>query len=216
MATNSEFEPFEYRDGTKIVGIDIDISKKIAQKLGVDLIINDVSFDALIFELKGNKCDFVAAGISYDIDKARNVSFSVPYFNASQCIIVNIDSNIKNISDIENKTIGVQLGTTSDSHCTKNLKTAKLVRYNKSVDAVSDLMIGQIDAVVVDDFPANKLVEKHQDKIKKLNTPLTIEEYMICVNPQNYELLDFINLTLSELKQSGELDAIINHYIEKE
>ncbi len=213
MTTNSEFEPFEYRDGNEIVGIDIDISKAIADDLGIDLVVNDVSFDALIFELKANKCDFVAAGMSYDIDKARNVSFSVPYFNASQAIIVRLDSDINSASDIYSKSIGVQLGTTSDTYCTENLKSSNVIRYNKSVDAVSDLINGKIDAVVVDDFPANKLVERNKDTVKKLDEPLTTEEYMLCVNKQNEQLLDSINSTITKLQRNGKLDEIIGKYL---
>ncbi len=212
MTTNAELEPFEYRDGNEIIGIDIDISKKIAESLGVELVVNDVSFDALIFELKGNKCDFVAAGMSYNVDRARNVSFSVPYFNASQDIVIRNDSDIKSAEDIKNKMIGVQLGTTSDSYCTENLKSSSVVRYNKSVDAVSDLINKRIDAVVVDDFLANKLIDKNPDLIKKLDERLTSEEYMLCVNKQNTELLNFINSEIENLKQTGELDSIIKKY----
>ena len=213
MTTNAELEPFEYRDGNEIVGIDIDISKAIADDLGVDLVVNDVSFDALIFELKANKCDFVAAGISYDIDKARNVSFSVPYFfNAYQAIIVRSDSDINSASDIYSKSIGVQLGTTSDTYCTENLKSANVIRYNKSVDAISDLINGKIDAVVVDDFPAIKFVEKNKDTIKIIDEPLTTEKYMICVNKHNEELLNSINSTITKLQQNGKLDEIVEKY----
>ena len=180
--------------------------------MGVELVVNDVSFDALVFELKGNKCDFVAAGMSYNVDRARNVSFSVPYFNASQDIIIMNDSDIKSAEDIKNKTIGVQLGSTSDSYCTENLKSSNVVRYNKSIDAVSDLINKRIDAVVVDDFFANKLIDKNPDLIKKLDERLTTEEYMLCVNKQNTELLNFINSEIENLKQTGELDSIIKKY----
>ena len=129
MATNAEFEPFEFKAENKIVGIDIDISKEIANDLGVDLKVNDISFDAVIFELKGKKSDFAAAALSYDEDRAKNVDFSNPYFNASQSIIVMKNSNISNADDLKGKNIGVHLGTTGDTYCTQ-AGSMQVVRFN--------------------------------------------------------------------------------------
>ena len=215
MATNAEFEPFEFKAENKIVGIDIDISKEIANDLGVDLKVNDISFDAVIFELKEKKSDFAAAALSYDEDRAKNVDFSNPYFNASQSIIVMKNSNIFNADDLKGKNIGVHLGTTGDTYCTQ-AGSMQVVRFNKSMDAVSDMINGQIDAVVVDDFTANKLVEKNNTVVKKLDQALTKEEYRIAVTKGNTELLNIINKTISKLEESGKLDEIIEKYMYSE
>lgn len=215
MATNAEFEPFEFKAENKIVGIDIDISKEIANDLGVDLKVNDISFDAVIFELKEKKSDFAAAALSYDEDRAKNVDFSNPYFNASQSIIVMKNSNISNADDLKGKNIGVHLGTTGDTYCTQ-AGSMQVVRFNKSMDAVSDMINGQIDAVVVDDFTANKLVEKNNAVVKKLDQALTKEEYRIAVTKGNTELLNIINKTISKLEESGKLDEIIEKYMYSE
>ena len=212
MATNAEFEPFEYKDGNEIVGIDVDIPKKIAEKLGVELKINDVSFDALTFELKNHTCDFVAAGMSYDEDRAKNVDFSDPYFNATQAVVVKSDSPIASADELSGKRVGVQLGTTADSYCTEQGQI-DVVRFNKGMDAIADLISGQIDAVMIDDFPANKYVEKNEGKIKKLDQGLTGEEYVIGVPKGDTEMLSLINSVIAELKTSGELDQIISNYI---
>lgn len=217
MSTNAEFEPFEYKDSDKIVGIDVDISNKIAEKLGLDLKINDVAFDSLVIELQTNKCDFVAAGMSITEDKKKNVDFSDPYFNASQSIIVQKGSAIKSRTDLNGKTVGVQQGTTGDTYCTdedgkNDVKVGMVKRYNKGADAISDLISGRIDAVVIDDFPATKFVEKNSDKIEKLSDALTQEQYAIAVQKGNTALLDQINAVLKDLKSSGELDQIIDKY----
>ena len=125
MSTNAEFEPFEYMEGQEFKGIDIEISQKIADKLGVELKINNTSFDSLPMELQSGKCNFVAAGMSYTEDKAKNIDFSDPYFNASQSIIVMKDSDIKTPEDLKGKKIGVQLGTTGDTYCTENVDVYK-------------------------------------------------------------------------------------------
>lgn len=216
MSTNAEFEPFEYMDGTDIVGIDVDISKKIAEKLGVELQINNTSFDALTAELASGKCDFVAAGMSKDPTREESVDFSDPYFSATQSIIVLKDSDIKSSEDLAGKTIGVQLGTTGDQYCTENVEGADVQRMNKAVDAVSDLIAGRLDAVVVDNFPAKKLVANNSDKIMMLDEALTGEEYCIAVPKGDTELLDLINETLQEMEESGELDEIVGNYMSEE
>lgn len=217
MSTNAEFEPFEYKDSDKIVGIDVDIADKIAEKLGLTLKINDVAFDSLVMELQTNKCDFVAAGMTITEDKKENVDFSEPYFDASQSIIVQKGSAVKSRTDLNGKTVGVQQGTTGDTYCTNedgtsDVKVGMVKRYNKGADAVSDLISGRIDAVVIDDFPATKFVEKNSDKIEKLSDALTEEQYAIAVQKGNGVLLDQINAVLKDLKSSGELDQIVNKY----
>ncbi len=144
MSTNAQFEPFEYHSGGKIVGIDVDIANKIASKFGKTLKIRDVEFSALPAELSSGKCDFVAAGMSVDDDRKKNMDFSDTYFDATQSIIVLKGSAIKSRTDLNGKTVGVQQGTTGDTYCTDekhksdiHVKTVK--RYNKGTDAISDL-----------------------------------------------------------------------------
>ncbi|MBW7573484.1 transporter substrate-binding domain-containing protein [Caproiciproducens faecalis] len=219
MSTNAEFEPFEFKDGDKIIGIDIDISNKIAEKLGVELKVNDIAFDALTTELGSGKTNFVAAGMTADEDRKKNVDFSDTYFDASQAIIVLKGSAIKSPADLNGKKVGVQQGTTGDTYCTnedgKNeIKVGSTERYAKGVDAVADLINGKIDAVVIDDFPAKKFVEKNPDKIAKLEEALTTEQYAIAVPKGDKAMLDTVNSVLSELKSSGELDKIVEKYKE--
>lgn len=219
MSTNAEFEPFEYKDGDNIVGIDIDISNKIAKKLGVKLKINDVAFDTLTTELGSGKTNFVAAGMTANEDRKKNVDFSDTYFDASQAIIVLKGSAIKSRTDLNGKKVGVQQGTTGDTYCTNedgknDVKVASTERYAKGVDAVTDLINGKIDAVVIDDFPAKKFVEKNSDKLVKLEEALTTEQYAIAVPKGDAAMLETVNGVLGELKSSGELDKIIDKYKE--
>jgi ABC-type amino acid transport substrate-binding protein len=217
MSTNAEFEPFEFKDGDNFTGIDIDISNKVAEKLGVKLKINDVAFSALTMELNTGKADFVAAGMTEDPDKKKNVDFSEAYFDASQSIIVQKGSPIKTRTDLNGKKVGVQNGTTSDKYCTNedgtsDIKVAFTERYSKSADAITDLMNGKIDAVVVDDYPAKKFVEKNADKLVKLNEALTVEKYAIAVKKGDAEMLKIVNEVLKDLKSSGELNKIFEKY----
>ena len=213
MSTSAPFEPFEYLENNEVKGIDVDISQKIADKLSVELRVKNVSIDSLTFELKNDFCDFVCAGLSKTPEREKNLDFSESYFNASQMIVTKKDSFVKSADDLENKKVGVQLGTTGDTFCTENKKIAKVVRFNKHVDAIQDLISGQIDAVVLDDFTADKLVSLNKDKIHKIDQPLTAESYCIAVKKGNLELLKVINEVIGEIKANGELEKIIDkHY----
>jgi len=217
MSTNAEFEPFEYKDGDNFAGIDIDISNKIAEKLGVKLKINDVAFDTLTTELASGKANFVAAGMTATEDRKKNVDFSDTYFDATQSIIVLKGSVIKARADLNGKKVGVQQGTTGDSFCTNedgtsDIKVGSTERYSKGVDAVTDLINGKIDAVVIDDFPAQKFVQKNADKLVKLSEALTVEKYAIAVKKGDADMLKVVNEVLGEMKSSGDLDKLITKY----
>ena len=113
--------------------------------------------------------------------------------------------------------MGVQQGTTGDTYCTNekgenDIKVKSVQRYNKGTDAITDLLSGRLDAVVIDDFPAQKFVSMHSDKLQKLSDALTVEHYAIAVKKGNTDLLNDINLVLKELKSSGQLDTIVNKY----
>lgn len=217
MVTNAEFEPFEYKDHDQVVGIDADIAKEIADKLGVKLEITDIAFDACVPSLTTGKADFCAAGMTVTPDRQKNVDFTDPYYNASQAIIVRKDSKIKSREDLNGKVVGVQQGTTGDIYCTNEdgkseVKVKEVKRYPKGMDAVADMMGGRIDAVVIDNFPADKYVSKNADKIQKLDEALTEEEYAIAV-PKNSELKATINEVIKDLNDSGKMDEIVGKYI---
>ncbi len=218
MTTNAEFEPFEYKDGDEIVGIDLDISHALADKLGVELEVADIAFDSLIPSLNAGKADFIAAGMTATPEREKNVDFSVPYFNASQSIIVKTDSEIAGRADLNGKTVGVQQGTTGDVYCTNedqssDVSVKEVKRYAKGMDAVSDLIAGRVDAVVIDDYPAEKLVSKNPDKIKKLDEALTEETYAIAM-PKGSDLKPVVDELIQELNDSGKMDEIIGRYIQ--
>ena len=213
IATNAEFEPFEYKNGDKIVGIDIEIAEKIAESLGVQTKINDVSFDAVTLELNSGNCDFAIAAMSYSSDKAQNVDFSDVYYYSKQAIIVPNNSNIKSSSDLDGKRIGVAMGFTGDIYCTENFKNSIIERYNKSSDAFLDLINKRLDAVVIDDTPAKKLISLSNNKVKMLDEYLFEEGYRIAVPKGETELLEHINSVLKSLKDSKEIDKIVDKYI---
>ena len=222
MATNAEFPPNEYHDssqtgpdGSDIVGIDAEIAGAIAEKLGKDLVIEDIAFDSLIPELQSGKADFVAAGMTVTEDRLVNVDFSDTYATAVQSIIVTSDSEIAGPDDLAGKKIGVQQGTTGDLYATDDFGDENIDRYPKGVDAVQALVQGKVDAVIIDNEPAKVFVGDNEG-LKLLDTAYAEEEYAIAVKKGNTELLEQINTVIQELKDSGEMDSIIGKYITAE
>lgn len=211
MGTNAEFAPFEYREGKDIVGFDIDISKKVAEKLGKELKIEDMEFGGLIAALESGKINFIAAGMSKTEARAKQVDFSKSYFTASQLITVKADdTSITNGDDLKGKKIGVQLGTTGEE-VAREIEGAEVISFDKGAIALMDLTNGKIDAVVLDAEPT-KNYTKGNDKVKVLDEQLTDEEYSIAVPKGDTELLEVINQVIDEMKENGEYDQLINKY----
>lgn len=216
MATNAEFPPYEYHDNGSIVGIDVDIAKAIAEKLGMELEVEDVAFDSIIPEIVSGKADMGLAGMTVTEDRKASVDFSDTYAKASQMIIVKDDSSITGPDDLKGATVGVQLGTTGDIYVSDLEADGTTVeRYNKGFEAVQALSQGKIDAVVIDGEPAKTFVAETEG-IKMLDEAFTEEEYAIAVKKGNTELLDKINGALGELKADGTLDKIVAEYIKAE
>lgn len=212
MATNAEFPPYEYYEGNEIVGIDVEIAKAIAEKLGKELVIEDIAFDSIIPAVQSGKADMGVAGMTVREDRLKNVDFSDTYITASQVIIVHADNtDIASPDDLVGKTIGVQLGTTGDIYA-EDIEDVTLERYNKGFEAVQALQQKKIDAVIIDDQPAAFFAAQNPD-IKVIDEPFTVEDYAIAVKKGNTELLEKINEAIADLKESGKLQEIFDKYI---
>ena len=179
MATNAEFPPYEYYEDGDIVGIDVEIAKAIAAKLGMELQIEDMAFDAIIPAVTSGKADFGAAGMTVTEERQRSVEFTDTYANSNQVAIVKEDSDITGSDALAGKIIGVQLGTTGDALATE-IKDATVERYNKGLEAVQSLTQGKIDAVVIDQATAEAFVKKTEG-IKILEEKMSEEEYAIAI-----------------------------------
>lgn len=218
MATNAEFPPYEFHDGGEIVGIDVEIAQAIAEKLGMELTVEDMAFDSIIPAVQSGKADMGFAGMTVTEDRKKSINFSNSYATGKQVIIVSEGSDIKSADDFEGKTIGVQGSTTGDLYVTWDYVDeglAEIERYNKGVDAVMALLQGKVDAVVIDNEPAKVFVSQNEGLVI-LETEYITEEYAAAFAKDNEELLEQVNTALAELKESGKLQEIINKYISAE
>ena len=203
--------PYEYHEGDKIVGIDVEICQAIADEMGKKLVIEDMAFDSVITSVYTGKADLGAAGLTITEDRLKNINFSTPYATAAQVIIVTQDSDIASPDDLVGKKIGVQLGTTGDIYA-EDIENAELERYNKGFEAVQALSQGKIDAVIIDNEPAKVYVSQN-DGLKIVDEAFTYEEYAIAIAKDNTALLNEVNAAISKLKESGKLDEIVDKYI---
>ena len=131
MVTEAGFAPYEYYEDGEIVGVDVEIAKEIAKKVNKKLVIKDIYFDSIINELKSGKADFAIAGMSITEERKKEVDFSNEYITSRQIVIVNNNSSIESINEINNKIVAVQLGSVADSYVTKNKITDNIVRQKK-------------------------------------------------------------------------------------
>lgn len=215
MATNAEFPPYEYHEGSAIVGIDAEIAAAIAEKMGCELQIEDIAFDSIIPEVSSGKADMGMAGMTVTEERMENVDFSATYAVARQVVIVAEGSGITSLADLDGKTIGVQQGTTGDIYATDEFGDDHIERYAKGMEAVQALSQGKIDAVIIDNEPAKVFITENEGLII-LDEAYADEEYAIAVKKGNTVLLEQINKALEELKADGTLDAIVAKYISAE
>ena len=222
MATNAEFPPYEFMQDGKIVGIDAEIGAAIAEKLGKELVIENVDFDSLIPGVQTNKYDFVMAGMTVTDERKEQVNFSQTYATGVQVVIVKEDSKITSVDDLfaegANNKIGVQLATTGDLYCTWDIEDEGLgsvERFNKGADAVMALNSGKVDCVVIDNEPAKVFVANNPG-LKILDTEYITEDYAIAVSKDAPELLTEIDKALGELIADGTVQKIIEKYIPAE
>lgn len=212
MATNAQFPPYEYIESGKIVGIDAEIAGAIADKLGMTLEISDMEFDSIFAAVASGKADMGIAAMTIKPDRLENFDFSDIYATGKQVIIVKNDSPIAAPADLSGKKIGVQLGTTGDSYCSDEFGDEAMQRFSSGTEAVLALQQDKVDAVVIDNEPAKVYVSKNEG-LKILPTDYALEDYAIMVAKGNTELLTKINAALAELKESGQLQAILDKYI---
>lgn len=215
MATNATFPPYEFHENGEIVGIDAEIAKAIADKLGMELKIEDMEFDSIITSVQSGKSDMGMAGLTVTEDRKVNVDFSDSYATGVQVVIVKEDSDISSIDDLNGKKIGVQTATTGDIYAGDDYGDENVERYSKGTDAVSALVSGKIDCVIIDNEPAKEFV-KANEGLKILDTEYVTEDYAICFAKNNTELKDKVNGALKELIADGTVKKIVDKYITAE
>ncbi len=217
MSTNAAFPPYEMTtDDGGFAGIDVEIAGAIAEKLGLELVIDDMDFDAALLAVQQGKSDIVMAGVSVTEDRLLVMNFSDSYATGVQSVIVKEGSDVT-MDNLGEKMIGCQRGTTgyiyaSDSPENGGYGEDHVTAYDNGASAVQALMNGQVDCVIIDNAPAAEYVAANPG-LTLLDGAWVEESYAIGLNKDNTALLDAVNAALAELTADGTVQAIIDKYI---
>ena len=225
MSTNAQFPPYEMVadgegfNGTGFEGIDVEIASAIADKLGLELQIDDMEFDSALLAVQNNTADVMLAGLSYSEERDEVVDFTGSYATGVQVVIVKDGSDVT-MDNLGEKMIGTQRGTTgyiyaSDTPENGGYGEDHVLAYDNGATAVQALMNGQIDAVIIDEAPAKEFVAANEG-LTILPGNWVEEQYCAAVDEGNTALQNAINTALNELMDDGTVDEIIAKYISAE
>lgn len=212
MSTNATFPPYEMTtDAKTFEGIDVEIAAAIAEKLGLELQVDDMDFDAALKAAQDGKSDMVMAGVTVNPDRELVMDFSESYATGVQVIIVKEGSKVT-LENLGEQTIGTQRGTTGNIYCSDDFGDEHVIAYNDGIAAVQALQNGQVDCVVIDSAPAQSYVKANPGLVI-LDTEYITENYAIGFAEGNTQLLDAVNAALKELIADGTVKIIIDKYI---
>lgn len=225
MSTNAQFPPYEMVadgegfNGTGFEGIDVEIASAIADKLGLELQIDDMEFDSALLAVQNNTADVMLAGLSYSEERDEVVDFTDSYATGVQVVIVKEGSDVT-MDNLGEKMIGTQRGTTgyiyaSDTPENGGYGEDHVLAYDNGATAVQALMNDQIDAVIIDEAPAKEFVAANEG-LTILPGNWVEEQYCAAVDEGNTALQNAINTALNELMDDGTVDEIIAKYISAE
>lgn len=223
MGTEATFPPYEYFDDEtgEIVGIDVEVATAICEKLGYELEVTNMDFDALIPALTTGKVDMVLAGMTVTEERQQSIDFTNSYATGVQVVIVAEGSDITTVDDLfaegANHKIGVQQGTTGDIYSSGDIEDAGLgsiERFKTGADAVLALTTGKVDCVIIDNEPAKNFVAANEGLVI-LETEYVVEDYAIGI-AKDSALTEEINAAMEELIADGTIAAIIEKYIPSE
>ena len=209
MITEATFPPYEFLRGQEIVGIDVEICRAVAQKLGREFKAETINFDSVIPAVISGKADLAAAGITVTEDRKKNVDFSVPYVKTGIVVVYKKSNPFTTVDALRGKKIGVQAGTTSEAFVIEKLGQEP-ERSNSPAEAVAGLKAGRCEFVIADIDPAKNCVKGEAELA--LSDFVSSEEYAVAIRKGQPELLKAINETILELKANGKLAKWIEEF----
>ena len=209
IATSPDFPPFESLEGSEVVGIEIELMQMICEQLGVELVIEQMSFDSVLPGVQSGKYDCGVSGISVTPKREKSTLFTTPYCLAAQCIVVTADSDITGKADLDGKKVSVQTGTTAEEFCMA--EGYEVSSFEANADAKTALTTNKVDAWVVDDLTAAEMV-KGDSSVKILSESMTTEPYAFAFAFGSEDLVAEINKIIEGLIADGTVAALFEKY----
>ena len=225
LGTSPDYPPFEFlvSEGGKgnVVGADIELAKKLAEKMGVELEIKTIDFDALIPALQSGKVDVVITGMSPTEERKKNIDFSDIYFQGKNGVIVKKGDagKYKTEDDLKKAKLGVQKGSTQETYIKDTLKVTGYKGLTAVPDLVMDLKNGNVDAIVLNDKVAGINATKYDgvEIVKDIKMTSAGEEEAMAIavkKGDNKDLIELMNKVIKDLNASGEYDKILADAVE--
>ena len=215
VATSPDFPPFENLENGEVVGIEIDLLNIICEKMGKELVIEQMNFDSVLPGVQAGKFDLGASGISVTPEREKNVLFTSPYCLAAQAIVVLEGSEITGKADLEGKKISLQSGTTAETFCMEN--NYDISAFAANTDAEMALTSGKVQSWVIDDLTAAEMVaaynaENPDVELVILEEAMTTEPYAFAFNMKSGDLVEAINPIIQKLVEDGTVAKIFEKY----
>ena len=215
VGTDTPFPPFEIGQPPDISGYDIDVVNEVAEKLGVEVTYQDTSFDTIFRDVAQGKFDMAVAATTITPERQKTVSFSDPYYEAEQALMVAPGSDIATVEDLGGVIVGAQDGTTGEAYANDETDASEVRGFPEGPDAVNALRSGQVDAVIIDQPVAQDAVDA-QGGVEIATLIPTNELYGLYTSPDNTALLDAVNDALQELKDDGRIEELYQQYFKTE
>lgn len=209
VVSDTSFVPFEFKEDGEYVGFDIDLINAVADEAGFDIEMETTNFDGIIPGLQTGKFDIAIAGIGITEDRAKKIDYSEPYYESGLSIGVPVENeDIKDIEDLEGKTIATRLGSTSAAYIEKNIDDAEASQFEQLDQAYMAVENGSADAILYDAPNVSYYIKTKGDSLKVVGDLYQAEEYGIAISKGNDELVTAIDEALETLKETGEYDEI--------
>ncbi|MBG6224577.1 polar amino acid transport system substrate-binding protein [Arthrobacter sp. CAN_A2] len=213
VCSDIPYPPFEFEENGEYTGFDMDLMKEIASGMGLELSVQDVGFDGLQSGavLGARQCDIGASAVTITEERKANLTFSDPYYDSLQSILVPTDSDIASIDDLAGKQVGVQQGTTGATYAAENAPEAELVQFPSDAEMYAAIQAGNVDALL-QDLPVN--IGHTEDGAFTIAEELpTDEQYgFIMAKTGSEELVAAVNEQLGTLRDNGKYQEIYDTY----
>lgn len=218
VGTSPDYPPFENLENGEYVGFDMDLTRAVADKLGLQFEPTTIQFDGIIpAVIAGGKVDVGVSGFSVDPERAKQIDFTDSYYVDDQAVVTmktsaltadNVDADLNK----SGMTIAVQSGTTGEDYAKENYPNANVVAYGNATDSFAAMQAGKADAVCTNDAVAQKMVKSSYTDAHIIKEDATGEEYAMVVSKNNPQLTEAINKALKELKDDGTIDQLVQKY----
>lgn len=213
LGLDDSFPPMGFQsESMEIVGFDIDVAKEVAKRMGVELVLQPISWEAKEMELATKNIDCIWNGMTYNDERAKEMTLTTPYMQNTQVAVVLSTSNVNTLEELAGKIVVIQNGSTASDAMDANAEfknsLKELVKVKNNVQALLDLKTSGSDAVVMDEVVARYYTEKEAGTYKILETVLAEEDYVIGFRKGELALAQEVEKYLKEMDEDGSLAQI--------